>query len=115
MIAKQTTAISTASRIVQPKSPHPGPPKGGSGNGLSCQALVLNPDEDQRPMKTSEPTPADTRPGSKTSGTTAPPRPVASMMTTAPITGEPKIVEIAAKLPAAAIKPSACCGASFLI
>src|SRR5262245_798788 len=34
MIAKQTTATTTASTIVQAKSPHPGPPKGGRGKGL---------------------------------------------------------------------------------
>ena len=44
----------------------------------------------------------------------APPRPAASMMITAPTTGEPKSDEIAAKLPAAAIIPSACWGTSFL-
>ena len=64
-------------------------------------------------MNTSDPIPAASSPGSSTSGRMAPPRPVASMIRTAPITGEPKIVETAAKLPAAAIRPSACSGASF--
>ena len=57
--------------------------------------------------------PAASRPGSSTSGSVAPPSPAASMMITAPITGEPKIAETAAKLPAAAISASACSGASF--
>ena len=43
-----------------------------------------------------------------------PPSPVASITSTAPITGEPKIDETAAKLPAAAISPTACSGASRL-
>ena len=68
---------------------------------------MLKPDHDPSPMKTSEPIPAARRPGSSTSGRIGPPSPVASMMSTAPITGEPKIDETAAKLPAAAIRPSA--------
>ena len=36
------------------------------------------------------------------------------MISTAPITGEPKIDDTAAKLPAAAISPTACSGASRL-
>ena len=54
-------------------------------------------------MKTSEPMPADNRPGSKTTGSIAPPRPVASTTSTAPITGDPKIDATAANAPAAAI------------
>ena len=61
-------------------------------------------------MKTSEPIPAASSPGSSTSGSIGPPSPAASMISTAPITGEPKIDETAAKLPAAAISPSTCCG-----
>ena len=114
MIAKTTTAVATASRIVQPKSPQPGPPNGGSGNGLNCQAAVLKPENEPSPMKTSEPTPAARRPGRSTSGRVGPPSPVASITSTAPITGEPKIDETAAKLPAAAISPTACSGASRL-
>ena len=114
MIAKTTTAVATASRIVQPKSPQPGPPNGGSGNGLNGQAAVLKPENEPSPMKTSEPTPAARRPGRSTSGSMGPPRPAASITSTAPITGEPKIDETAAKLPAAAISPTACSGASRL-
>ena len=54
------------------------------------------------PMNTSEPIPAAISPGSRTSGRVGPPSPAASMMITAPMIGEPKIVERAAKLPAAA-------------
>ena len=50
-----------------------------------------------------DPMPAATRPGSRTRGSVGPPSPAASMMITAPMTGLPKIVEIAAKLPAAPI------------
>jgi len=112
MIANATTAAASASTIVHPKSPQPGPPKCGSGNGLSDHALVLRPENDPSPMKTREPMPAATRPGSRTTGSTAPPRPVASMMITAPITGDPKMVEMAAKLPAAPISARPCSGAS---
>ena len=75
MIANTTTAVITASRIVQPKSPQPGPPNGGSGKGLNCHAAVLNPENDPSPMKTSEPTPAASSPGRSTSGRVAPPSP----------------------------------------
>ncbi len=114
MIANTVTAAATASTIVQPKSPQPGPPKLGSGNGLNDQAAVLKPDSDPSPMKTSEPTPAARRPGRRTNGKVAPPSPDASITSTAPTTGEPKIDETAAKLPAAAIRPTACSGASRL-
>ena len=100
--------------IVQPKSLQLGPAKCGTGNAVSARALVLSPVQFPMPMNTSEPIPPASRPGSSTTGSIAPPRPVASMMTTAPITGEPKIVEIAAKLPAAAINPTAWSGASLL-
>ena len=75
MIAKTTTAVRTASRIVQPKSPQPGPPNGGSGNGLNCQAAVLKPENDPSPMKTSEPTPAARRPGKEHEGQDGPTEP----------------------------------------
>src|SRR5262245_40126605 len=101
--ANVTAAAATPSTIVQPKSPQPGPPNADSGNGLSVHALVLSPDHEPNPMNTSEPTPAASRPGSRITGSVAPPSPAASMMITAPITGEPKIAETAAKLPAAPI------------
>ncbi len=63
-------------------------------------------------MKTSEPIPAAISPGSSTTESIGPPRPTASMMITAPITGDPKTDAIAAKLPAAAIRLNACCDAS---
>ena len=72
-------------------------------NGLSAQALVLSPDHAPMPMNTSEPRPAAIRPGRRTSGSVAPPSPAASIRITAPMTGEPNTVEIAAKLPAAAM------------
>ena len=103
-----------ASPIVQAKSLPSGPPNSGSGKGLSCQALVLSPLQSANPMNTSEPIPAASRPGSRSSVAVAPPSPTASMMITAPMIGEPKIVEMAAKLPAAASSPTTCWGASFL-
>ena len=114
MITKTTTAAATASRIVQPKCAQLGPPNGGSGNGLNDQAALLRPENDPSPMNTSEPIPAARSPGRSTTGRIGPPRPVASMSSTAPMTGEPKIVETAAKLPAAAIRPTAWSGASRL-
>src|SRR5262249_35568238 len=53
---KIPTAAMPDSAIVQAKSPHPGPPNGGSGNGLSDQAAVLNPEKEPSPMNTSDPT-----------------------------------------------------------
>ena len=99
MIANTVTAAATESAIVQAKSPQPGPPNEGSGNGLNDHAAVLKPENDPSPMKTSDPTPAARSPGSSTIGRVAPPRPAASITSTAPITGEPKIDETAAKLP----------------
>ena len=75
---------------------------------------MLNPENDPSPRKTSEPTPDASNPGRSTTGRTAPPSPVASTISTAPITGEPKIDATAAKLPAAAIRPTAWSGASRL-
>ena len=65
------------------------------------------------PMNTSEPIPAAIRPGMRMRGNVAPPRPLASITSTAATMGEPKITEIAAKLPAAAKTSSSCGGASF--
>ncbi len=114
MITKTTTAAATASRIVQPKWAQLRPPNGGNGNGLNDQAALLRPENDPSPVKTSAPIPAAKSPGRSTTGRIGPPRPVASITSTAPMTGEPKIVETAAKLPAAAIRPTACSGASRL-
>ena len=68
MITNTMTAVATESRIVHAKSPQPGPPNGGNGNGLNDQAAVLRPENDPSPMKTSEPTPAASSPGRSTSG-----------------------------------------------
>ena len=65
------------------------------------------------PMKTTEPIPADIRPGSKISGSIAPPSPAASIKMIAPMTGEPKIVAIAANAAAAASTAMAWAGMSF--
>lgn len=100
---KTATAATTETTTVQPKSPQPGPAKAGSGNGRSAQAAVLNPENEPRPMKTSEPMPAESSPGRRTTGRVAPPMPIASTISTAPITGEPKIDATAANAPAAAI------------
>ena len=53
-------------------------------------------------------------PGSRMTGKVAPPRPAASMMMTAPMTGDPKSEEMAAKLAAAAIRARTWSGVSFL-
>ena len=63
------------------------------------------------PMKMSEPTPAASRPGTSTTPSIAPPSPDTSMSRKAPVSGEPRSVLIAAKLPAAAITAVAVCGA----
>ncbi len=65
------------------------------------------------PMNTSEPMPAAIRPGMRMSGRVAPPRPLASITRIAATIGDPKITEMAAKLPAAASTMSSCGGASF--
>ena len=65
------------------------------------------------PMKTTEPIPADIRPGSNTSGSIGPPRPAASIRMIAPMTGEPKIVAIAANAAAAASTAMTWSGVSF--
>ncbi len=114
-MTKTTTAAAIASTIVHAKSPQSGPPYAGRSNGLSAQALVLSPVQSPMPVKTREPSPAAIRPGSSTSESAGPPplKAAASSRITAPITGEPNTVEMAAKLPAAAISPNTCWGASF--
>ena len=66
------------------------------------------------PRKTTEPIPADIRPGSKISGSIGPPSPAASMRMIAPMTGEPKTVAIAANAALAASTAMAWSGVSFL-
>ena len=68
----------------------------GSEKGLSAYALELSPVERPVPVKTTEPIPADIRPGSRISGSIGPPSPAASMRMIAPMTGEPKMAAIAA-------------------
>ena len=63
---------------------------------------MLSPLQWDMPMNTSEPTPAAIRPGIRIKGSVAPPSPAASMTRTADTIGEPKITEMAARLPAAA-------------
>jgi hypothetical protein len=58
--------------------------------------------------------PEASRPGTRITGSAAPPSPAASMMMIAPITGEPKTEAMAAKLPAAASTASIGSGASLL-
>ena len=66
-------------------------------------------------MKISEPIPAATRPGTSTSPSIGPPSPDASITRKAPVSGEPRRVLTAAKLPEAP-RPrwTACGGASRL-
>ena len=54
------------------------------------------------PMKMTEPIPADIRPGNRIRGSIGPPSPAASMRMIAPMTGEPKMVAIAANAALAA-------------
>ena len=61
----------------------------------------------------SEPTPAASSPGTRTTPSSAPPRPAASISRNAPTIGEPSSVEIAAKLPATPTTTAAIGGASF--
>ncbi len=65
------------------------------------------------PMNTSEPTPAEISPGIRMSGSIGPPRPVASMTRIAATMGDPKITEMAAKLPAAPTIIRSCAGESL--
>ena len=62
---------------------------------------MLKPVNDPIPSETREPIPAAIRPGSSTTGSFGPPSPMASMSSTAAISGEPKISETAANVPAA--------------
>ena len=75
---------------------------------------MLSPLQWDMPMKTSEPTPAAMSPGTRINGSVAPPSPAASMTSTADTIGEPKMTEIAARLPAAASTVTSCGGASRL-
>jgi len=65
------------------------------------------------PMKMTEPIPADIRPGSSTSGSIGPPSPAASIKMIAPMTGEPKMVAIAANAAIAASTAMTWLGVSF--
>ena len=69
---------------------------------------MLSPVNDPMPTNTSEPIPAAMRPGSRMTGSVAPPSPAASMMMMAPTMGEPKSEEMAAKLAAAAMSAYTC-------
>ena len=66
------------------------------------------------PMKTTEPIPADIRPGSRIRGSIGPPSPAASIKMIAPMTGEPKMVAIAANAALAASTARTWSGVSFL-
>ena len=66
------------------------------------------------PMKTTEPIPADIRPGRSTRGSIGPPSPAASIKTIAPMTGEPKMVAVAANAALAASTAVTWLEASFL-
>ena len=73
---------------------------------------VPRPVHESRPMKTSDPTPAATRPGTSTSAMVGPARPEPSISRNAASNGEPNSALMALKLPAAAITASALGGAS---
>ena len=61
-------------------------------------SAVLRPVNDPIPIETSEPIPAASRPGIRTSGIRDPPRPAASIRITAAMIGEPNRNETAAKV-----------------
>ncbi len=65
------------------------------------------------PTKMSEPMPAASKPGTKTTPIMAPPSPAASISRNAPASGDPSSVLMAAKLPAAPINITAWGAASF--
>ena len=73
---------------------------------------MLSPDNDPIPSDTSDPIPAASSPGASRSRSLAPPIAVASIRITAAISGEEKMNDIAAKLPAAVTSISACGGVS---
>ena len=75
---------------------------------------VPNPVMLSRPTKMSAPTPAASRPGTRTTPSRGPPSPAISIRRKAPRIGEPSNVLTAAKLPAAPMTTLACAGASFL-
>ena len=106
------SAPARPSAIVQPISSQVTWLKCGSCSGTSEYALVLRPVQFAMPRNTSEPTPPAISPGIRISGSIAPPSPLASMTRIAATMGEPKMTEIAAKLPAAAMMRSNCGGAS---
>ena len=80
--------------------------------GMSGTAREKSPKpvHESSPMKMSEPMPAASRPGTSTTPSIAP-SPDTSMSRNAPVSGDPRSVLIAAKLPAAAITTLARCGA----
>ena len=75
---------------------------------------VPSPVQASRPMKTRLPTPAASRPGTRTTPSIGPPRPDASMSRNAPTMGDPSRVLMAAKLPADASTDRPCSGTSRL-
>ena len=62
----------------------------------------------------SDPMPAASKPGTRTTPMSGPPSPAASMSRKAPTIGDPSSVAMAAKLPAAPMTTTAIAGASFL-
>ena len=109
-----TRAAITPMTIVQPISANVGCANDGRCSGTSEYAEVSSPVQSAMPTNTSEPIPAAMSPGIRMSGSVAPPSPLASITSTAATIGEPKITEIAAKLPAAPRTTSSCGGASRL-
>ncbi len=65
------------------------------------------------PIETSEPIPAASSPGISSSFCRAPPIPVASIRTIAAISGEPKTIDTAEKIPQAATSVTMSAGASL--
>ena len=111
-MAPPTTTAARPMAIAHPNSAPSGWLKGGRLGTASEK--VPWPVHASNPMKISEPIPAATRPGTSTSPSIGPPSPDASITKKAPVSGEPRRVLTAAKLPEAPTTPMACAGASRL-
>ena len=102
------TATAAANGIVQRKSSRSGRANSGNGRVPSAKSLSLRPVNEPMPIETSDPMPAASRPGTSTIFSCAPPRPMASISSTAAITGEPKISATAENVPQAATSVATC-------
>ena len=107
-MAHAPTAIAAPNGTVQTKSRKSGRSNSGSASAPSAKSLSLRPVNEPMPIETSDPMPAASRPGTSTIFSCAPPRPMASISSTAAITGEPKISATAENVPQAATSVATC-------